>query len=269
MPRKSARQPSVPPRLKGKVSVSVFEITKARLQSVPEDERALMLMSGHTLNLLGVWMKLLALTTRHRTFDQQLDRFNAAQTHILLRTLTGTVVEAWEWLRRPESHHLIRTKYLQRLPPEAASAYQDMKKMFGRSGLLYRVRNGFAYHHPTTSEVTAALNEMPDDDDFNWYVTDEHVTSFYFGCEAVVGYGAMRGADANDFGSRMTVVLTELMSAANAMSRFLTGLMSAIALSNWPDLRVAREVELPAALGATSSLPFFYERLFAGRQMKD
>jgi hypothetical protein len=217
------------------IDVYVFEFTKADFQRLPADERNVMLLAGHTLNLLGFWIKLLALTSKVQSDIPFVARLDAAQSHILLRSLGGVLVEAWEWLRKPANQLLIGKKYLPLLETQPRLSYEDLNKAFGASGLLHKIRNSFSYHYPNRSTIEAAFTAVPDEEDFQWYVTDENTSSFYFGCAALIDYGMIGLAGEDDPNVGFARILKETIAIGNAMSDFLGGLLAVMVHSHFPN----------------------------------
>src|ERR1700712_4979734 len=101
------------------ISLNRFTIDKHKLMALDREEQALLILSGHALNLLGIWINLAQLTAHHQSPFGLEDKLCAARTHIILRTLYGSLAETWEWLKRPASQQLIDQKYLDRMPEEA------------------------------------------------------------------------------------------------------------------------------------------------------
>ena len=240
------------------IQVHVFEFTRADFQKLAVEERDMMLLAGHTLNLLGFWIKLIALTSKVETDIPFVARLNAAQSHIALRSLGGVLVEAWEWLRRPNSQLLIGKKYLPLLEDAPQQSYRDLNKAFGKSGLLHNIRNGFSYHYPDTATLEASFAAIPPEDDFQWYVTNENTSSFYFGCAAMIDYGMIGLAGESDPNIGLKRILNETITVGNAMADFLGGLLAAMVQANFPN--PPRSImHVHGAPGRELELPFYLE----------
>lgn len=242
------------------IRVHRLEITKAQLAAVPGDERTLMLLSGHTLNMLGVWIKLIRFSTNRAAANPIEARIGEAQTQVILRSLFGVIAETWEWLRRPESQRLVGSKYLPMMPEEA-EAYALLKRSFGGSGLLHNLRNRFSYHHPSADDLARAFNSVPEGADWSWYVASDHTNSLYLSCETVVGYGVAGLADAADANAGFAAILRETITVANALTSFLTSLLVLAVQSNFGDTaRLSPSLEVTDAPdGREFVLPFFAE----------
>ena len=196
---------------------------------MPPTDRRMVILGGHALNLLGVGVKLLALTVNHRPADALFDSFQAAQGQMLIRSLCGTLVETWSWLNREETYKHLQAHYLSSLPTEALAAYHTLGPMFSGSGVLTKTRNQFGFHFPKSKQLDQAFSATPDTQDFNWYVADENIHSLYFGCEAVIGFGVGNLAAGEVEGrAGMVRLVHEFTLAANAMADFLGGLLAEI-----------------------------------------
>ena len=243
------------------IRVHRLEISKAQLAAVPSDERALMLLSGHTLNMLGVWIKLIRFSTNRAAANPVEARIGEAQSQIILRSLFGVIAETWEWLRRPESQRLVGRKYLPMMPEEAAEAYASLKRSFGGSGLLHNLRNRFSYHHPSTDDLARAFTSVPEDADWSWYVASDHTNSLYLSCETVVGYGVAGLASAADANAGFAAILRETITVANALNAFITSLLALAVRSNFGEtVHPSPSLEVTDAPdGREFVLPFFAE----------
>ena len=50
--------------------------------------------------------------------------------------------------------------------PEGVAVSDELKKHFGQSNLLHKLRNTIAYHHPSAPELEAAFEDVPEDEDW-------------------------------------------------------------------------------------------------------
>jgi hypothetical protein len=95
------------------MSVKVYkaELTKARLEAMPEADRTALLLLGHASNEIGMLRKLLLVAMNGDVPDNKIvDHVQAGQTLILLRMLLGKVHEAW--LLFSKRVQPLRKKYL-------------------------------------------------------------------------------------------------------------------------------------------------------------
>ena len=245
------------------IEVQKFRISKEDFGALPPEERSIIFLSGHTLNALSAWIKILRFSSNHKT-DRPVEAMaSAAQSQVILRSLLGVLVEAWEWQKRPETMLLVGRKYLDVMPTEAREAYADLKKHFGASGMLHKIRNRFSYHYPNTADLVAAFDQTPADEDWSWYVSDEYTNSLYLSCELVIGRGVFNMMGEQDYEMGHTKLLHESMAVANAMNTFLIGLITEAVKANFPVRpSLIHEMEIENAMnGNTFSIPFYFESI--------
>lgn len=202
------------------VTVYRVPISKEQFQSIPSAERALVFVAGHVLNQIGVFIKLVRFSTNNDPADLIEGRVSAAQSQLILRCLIGVLVEAWEFIRRPLNQRLIGN-YFDGMDDEGKASYNKLKKQFGKSGLLYKLRNTFLYHYPTPVELDRAFASIPADEDWEWYLSEANTNSFYFSCELAFGYGIMNATGEPLHISAFGTIMQEVMQGANTLPYFL------------------------------------------------
>jgi hypothetical protein len=242
------------------ISLNRFTIDKHKLMALDREEQALLILSGHALNLLGIWINLANLSAHHQSPSALEDKLCAARTHIILRTLYGSLAETWEWLKRPASQQLIGQKYLDRMPEEARLAWAELKRSFGSSGMLHALRNNFAFHYPKSDQIEAAVKGVPDAEDWSWYAAKENTNSFYLSCELVIGYGALGMADKPTDLENLNHVLQVAIKVVNDLNTFLGCLMATSMRAHFPEVQPGEHIRVHGAPAAASfTLPFFLD----------
>jgi len=202
-------------------------ISKQQFQALPRDERALVFMAGHILNQISVFMKLVRFSTSKDPVDPIEARCSAAQSQLILRCLVGVLAEAWEFLRRSQNQKIIG-RYLNDIGNDGKTSYAKLKKHFGRSGLLHKLRNNYLYHYPNLQELEKAFEWIPEDEEWEWYLSDANTNSFYFSCELVLGYGIMSATSEPTHIGAFGLVMKEVMDVTNTLPYFLMPLVRAI-----------------------------------------
>ena len=241
------------------IEVTQFHFSKADFAGMPPEERALIFLAGQTVNQVNVWLKLIRLSSSFESASEVENKLSAAQTHILLRALFGTLHEAWRWQTRKDMGPLIAS-YLPKLSDDSQAARKTLSKRLGSGGTMDALRNRYSFHSPTTAMLDETFAVMPEGEDWSWYVTNEYSSTLMMSCETVLGYGVAgegKGADPNDgFGN----ILSEVMGVANAMNEFMSGLMAIALRSNLPKnpkrsaVTIAHAPQLKDA-----ALPFYIE----------
>lgn len=215
------------------IEVTQFHFSKADFAGMPPEERALLFLTGQTINQVNVWLKLIRLSSSFESISEVENKLSAAQTHILLRALFGTLHEAWVWQTRADMGPLI-ARYLPKLPVDAQAARKTLSKRLGNGGTMDALRNGYSFHSPTTTMLDQTFAAMPNDEDWSWYVTDEHSSTLMLSCETVLGYGVAGEGNGIDLNDGFGKILSEVIGVANAMNEFMTGLAVVALRSNLP-----------------------------------
>jgi hypothetical protein len=208
------------------ITVYKVPISKAQFSTIPRDERALVLIAGHILNQTSVFLKLMRFSMSKDPPDPIEGRVSAAQSQIILRCLIGVLVEAWE-IRKPINQKIIGT-YQSDLGDDGRTEYDKLKKHFGKSGLLYKLRNNFLYHYPNPEELTKGFDWIPEDEDWEWYLSEANTNSFYFSCELAFGYAIMKATGEPLQIAAFGVVMQEVNRVGDTLPYFLMPLMRAI-----------------------------------------
>jgi hypothetical protein len=217
------------------IQVYKYQLAKSDFGAMPREERALIFLAGQTLNVVSTWIKLIRLSSQHEPVWEAEQKISGGQTHILLRALFGALHEAWSWQTRPDMGPLIARKYLPQLDEDAQAARKAVsRRLGGGGGIIGKLRNGYAFHNPSTDALDEAFDAMPESEDWSWYVTEELTTSFYLSCELVVGYGIAALPGASDLNAGFKEILREVIEIANAMNHYVTALLAVVLASNIP-----------------------------------
>jgi hypothetical protein len=215
------------------IEVYRIAISKADLASLSSEERGLAILAGHTLNVLGVWIRLAKMSSNVTPKHEVESRLSAGQSHILLRSLYGALVEAWEWIRK--NRPVITNVYLPGMSDMGVAAYRELNRRFGRSGLLHTIRNEFSYHYPDAAQMCSAFASVPEDEDWSWYVSKDLANSFWMLSELVVGYGTMTTTGKADPAVGFKVIMDETFAVADLLQDFLMSVLQSLLDRNFSD----------------------------------
>jgi hypothetical protein len=209
------------------ITVYRVPISKEQFRSIPSDERALVFVAGHILNQVSVFLKLVRFSTNNDPADPIETRVSAAQSQLMLRCLIGVLVEAWQFVRRPTNQKIIGN-CMKSIGDDGRKSYDKLKKQFGQSGLLHKLRNSFLYHYPKPEELDKAFEWIPADEEWEWYLSEANTNSFYFSCELALGYGIMRATGERLHMIAFGTVMQEVMQVADTLPYFLMPLIKTI-----------------------------------------
>jgi hypothetical protein len=131
-------------------------------------------------------------------------------------------------VKRPIHQKLIGRDYVGIIEADGIAAYDELKKHFGESKLLHKLRNTIAYHQPSAQELEAAFEEVPEDEDWAWYPSDTINNSFYLASDMVISAGILRATGEADTARAFSKVMGEVVPVSNVMTDFFLFLMRAI-----------------------------------------
>ncbi|QXX75591.1 hypothetical protein [Methylovirgula sp. HY1] len=203
-------------------------ISKAQLRSIPVDDRNLLLLASHAVNQMSVLKKVLIFSLNYETENELENALSAAQSQMILRFLFGVLAEAWEMVKRPIHQRLIGQDYAEVIELAGKKAHAALKKHFGESNLLHRLRNTIAYHHPDGPQLVAAFEDVPEDEDWAWYPSDTINNSFYLASDLVITAGILRVTGETDTTKAFKKVLEIVVPVSNDLTEFLLYVMRAI-----------------------------------------
>ncbi len=127
------------------IEIFRIPISKQQLRAIPVDERNLLLLTSHAVNQLSILRKILVFSLNYESDSEIENTLSAGQSQTILRFLFGALAEAWEMVRRPINQKLIGKDYVGVIEADGVAAYDELKKHFGDSSLLHKLRNTIAY----------------------------------------------------------------------------------------------------------------------------
>lgn len=243
-----------------------IDVPKVRLMAMSARERAMFLLLGHASNQVALATKLAILSTNKTPEDPVESRLSAAQSMMLLRNLIGVVHEAYVTV--VQRHFLSSAQgriYIALMDEGGQKALEALKRLFGGSGFLGKVRNEFAFHNPSDEEVEAAFQlaaaDPTSDDDWHWFFSKSGWNSFHYLSEVIVMHGVLRSAHAVDFNEAQAKLKAEMGIANNEMVTLLQALTAAMWVKHIGEefhATVAAKVEQAPGL-FDFWLPFFFD----------
>ena len=179
---------------------------------------------------------------------------SAGQSQTILRVLFGALAEAWEMVKRPINQKLIGKDYIGLIGTDGLAAYDELKKHFGESNLLHRLRNTIAYHYPSAPELEAAFEDVPEDEDWAWYPSATINNSFYLASDMVISAGVLRVTGEPDTAKAFRKVMGVVVPVSNDMTDFFLFLMRAIVTRH-----LGEDVLSPRGGTKIASVPNLYQ----------
>jgi hypothetical protein len=170
------------------IEVFTVPISKAQFRTIPPKKRAMVLVSCHIMNQIGVLVKLVLFSTNRDLEDDVEGKASGCQSQILLRFLIAVLSEACVYF---EDRKDLIAVYLPDTHKEGQEAYAKLQAFFDKKGLLRMIRNNYLYHYPNDKNVNKAFEAIPEDETWEWYMSYANTNSMYLSSEMVLGAGMM------------------------------------------------------------------------------
>ena len=205
---------------------------KDTLAKMTPEERSLFLLLGYASNQVNLLWKLVIIATNHTPENHIEQRVSGAQTQILVRLTIGAMWEAWLLVERGFLSNPIGRDYLPILDVPAREALERLKKFFGSSRLA-KIRNNYAYHHPTKEQMEFAFemamaNRGGEDIDWSIFFNRALLNTFFFVSDYVLVHGITGELKETDVNVAHEKLLGDLAPVANDLSEFTFGFAKAI-----------------------------------------
>jgi hypothetical protein len=145
---------------------------------IPQDERALLVAMGHSLNEFSTFDRLLIATAQFPDEPIQVAYVQSFQMYAVTRVLVGKILEIWKVIEVGFFKSKLSKKYWPKLSSEQIDAVDQLKKFFSNKNTISAVRNRLAFHFSIDIATTAPLGEL-NDNDLSIYIGPTRASCFY------------------------------------------------------------------------------------------
>jgi hypothetical protein len=242
------------------IKIVRVRIGKDQLRRLTTEERAMFLLVGHVANQLAILTKLVAFSSNWGDYGPIVEKVTAGQTQMFARQAIGVANEAWElihkrFLSRPLGH-----EYREKLAPTGREALDNLCKYFGSKNVIAAIRNSFAFHNPRDSELEAAFEAVPNEAEWEWYLCDHNINTFYLMSDLVITFGILGTTGIVDPIEAHTKVSDDIKLVSNWIVDFALAFVSAVLETHFPETEgevVEQVASAPNVFGV--KLPFYVE----------
>ena len=193
------------------MKLHVWNIGKAKFESVPETERTLIIGLGHIENEINVLQKLLYWTSPLEKEPDVIRRAHSTQAVTVAKLLAGKLWEAWQFLEHAYFASRISAEYDNALNADGKEAFDNLKKYFGRNNIVYIVRNKFAFHY-SVDQIRQGFSLPPDQDEWQIVLSEGVGNSLYYVADLVANYAMLNCIDPKDHWKAIDRLLKELIN---------------------------------------------------------
>lgn len=243
------------------MDVHDISIPKKQLESLPDNERVLVLQFGHVCNELSFLNKLLLVANDFSSKGME-RKAMVAQSMIIVRLFAGKLFEAWRMIERDYFKSQLSRSLDAKLSPEGKSALEALKQYFGRTNVLSSLRNDFSFHY-WSEHLPEAMKAFDDSYKFHLILGETYANTCHAYAEDLVTVAMLQAAGASDAKAAMEKVVGDLVFVGGKMIDFLGHALAAVFESrlgkSWDDFEYTVNSIEPDAHIETFKLPFFFE----------
>ena len=259
-----------PPPTNPPLKITRIALPKEKLRKLTAGERSLFLLLGYASNQINTLWKLVVVATNEVERDPVEAKVSAAQTQIFVRLLIGVIREALKLIEKRFLGSTLGKEYVPLLGADANRALGRLKKRFSASDKYVKIRDNFAFHHPSLDDMEAAfqLAVKSDGDDTDWcmYLNNALLNSFFFASDFVLVHGLANAMGELDVNEAHRKLLGDIAPIANDLSSFAFGFAESIFKKYFGELTATRiaeikdaanieDLRLPWFVGTTNFLP--------------
>jgi len=220
---------------------------------------------GYAANQIALHAKLVHFSTNKTPDDPIEQRVSGAQSQILARLAIGVLSETWILIQKRFLGSTIGKDLEPKLSELGRVSLVQLKKHFGQSGLLTKLRNNFAFHHPTDEDVEAGFNAAAADadwnSDWNWYVTTSTLNTFYFMSDVVILHAILHAAGEHDLIAAQKRIMGEVSKVSGLLIHFIFAVTEAFLVKHFgANMQAVVAAKLDSAPGIDVPwIPFYVE----------
>jgi hypothetical protein len=202
------------------IELQTLEFTKADLEAIPKDERALLLLLGHIANELSVLGKLHFWSSYSVQQEGIAGQAGITQALVIARLLASKLLEAWLAIGRAYSGTRISREYAALLSEEGKRALKACGQYFGAANGIFQTRNNFGFHY-SLDEVHVGFDRASPEEKLVFYLADERGNNLYYASETIVGTALGNMLGATDVGKGIGTLLKDIAKVSMELQTFV------------------------------------------------
>lgn len=219
----------------------VVPVTKAKLDSIPEDARVFFVHVGHLRNELMALQKLILASQQHEATNEILISMRTYQHLMLIKLLAGKLREGWELLTRLYFGAKLSLNYEQRLQMVGLEAIAALKKYFGKKGLMHDVRNNFAFHY-SPEQIKLILADL-EESDLKIYWSDQTGNRFYQFSETIANIAMLEGIYKGDYVAALHKLMDQVLAVSRDFVTFCDAWIALVLQEYFPEIDSSDKLE--------------------------
>ncbi len=240
------------------MELTKIEISKAKLDAIPEGERIFFVQIGSFLNDINMLHKLILFTHKVMPTDAEQKAQNSL-SFFLLTMLAGKLREGWSIVEKKFVDTKIATDYEKCLNPTAKESFARLEKYFkNRRTLVYTVRNKFASHYESKI-IKKEIDNTPEEEIFELFLTPEQGNCLYFMSSLLSGSAILNTLGEAEPNVALDVFFKEILETEVDFQTFLNDCILIIAKRHLGKKHTKVKITDPPDINSVFT-PFFVKK---------
>lgn len=200
-----------------------IEIPKSKLSAIPKNERVFFVQSGNLLNDVNILQKLIYFSANPETNDKIVRTAQNLQALSLLRIQAGKLSEGWQLVEKNFFGAKVSQEYEPLLTEPEKNSLTHLKNYFAKKNLISSIRNDFAFHYPSSEEITKLIDEAPDSEIFEVYLSEFYGNCLFSLANVLVTFGILKSIGTSGDEEPMKTLLQDINKVTRWFGDFLGG----------------------------------------------
>jgi len=205
-----------------------IEIPKAKLLSIPKNERIFLVQIGNLMNDLNVLQKALAFTMNVDTSDRTIRAAQGGQASLLMRIQAGKLWEGWQMLQKDFFSSKLSAEYGSQLEPNSKQNLVDLKKYFSKDNKIKDIRNNYAFHY-SSDEYEKLIDKAPKEEVFELFVSDNAGNTLYQLSNVLINFAMLDCKKADEIVDKIKGLYEEILQVTKSFVGLIAGCSLVIA----------------------------------------
>lgn len=194
-----------------------YKIDKGALSKIDKEERSFFFALGHVANEINILNKQTVWSGEFKSDDDWCVKGQITLSLFFHRTLAGKLNEANELIRQSFLSKKFSKDYVALSDSETKEVLEQIKKYFGKSNIVNKIRNSHAFHY-SSEDFSGNCEEVPDELELFLHKTQGN--SLYYASELMATYAMMKSCGEDDFSKLFGDIVNELISVSKLILSF-------------------------------------------------
>jgi hypothetical protein len=209
------------------MKLNLCHLSLEKLDSIPDKDRALLIVLSHAINEINVLNKLLVLSNNFELEPKWRTDAHVCQNLVLIRTTAGKLHEAWAVVEDGYFATQLSKTYDSKLDEKAKAGRTALKNFYGKQNAVSLIRNNFSFHY-SLKHAEQAQFDGATQDDLPIYLGETNGNTLYQFAEFAMNNALMSAVNPNDLQQAFNQIVTDTTLAVKWFTNFAQGLIFSI-----------------------------------------